>query len=429
MRMTFSALMATAMFAVSVVAQPPLNDGDLIISTGNSPGLLARFDPNTGGGWVLTITQGQPFWVRMAPDNQDLVVAAARWLMNVSPSTGQTTLATGTIGGAAWCSSIELDCDDSWTVAAVPGTSGQNWLANYRYSSSTKLVLTTLFPFLTFNNANEYASDLVIDRDPGAKAPYVIAMCQNLTTAFKPKLLGATRTGIVTTLVQGTGSPLTGLRCIELDPATGNYLTCSWLEGVHLLRKDGSILRTLFSTNAGQPMAARFAQDGTAWIASHQPNHLFRIDMTGTVITIWRTLLCTRPESIEIYGSRRLVCNQQKSGVTVRVKSHRVGDANQPYVLACAFNRRPPAPAKCVQFASGEYLFLAYTDPLFLTTVLNLAPHVFQNFRGTTDASGAATATINVRPFVPPVNLTIFVAGVILNPTGPTVTNTHWFVL
>jgi hypothetical protein len=92
-----------------------------------------------------------------------------------------------------------------------------------------------------------------------------------------------------------------------------------------------------------------------------------------------------------------------------------------------AFNRRPPAPATCVRFASGEYLLLDYTDPLFLTTVLNLAPHVFQNFQGMTNASAAATATVNVRNRN--LNLTIFVAGVILNPAGPTVTNTHWFVL
>jgi hypothetical protein len=61
-----------------------------------------------------------------------------------------------------------------------------------------------------------------------------------------------------------------------------------------------------------------------------------------------------------------------------------------------------------VRFPSSDYLFLDYTsnDPLFWWSASGQSPLLFQNFRGTTD-----------------------VAGVILNPAGPTVTNTHWFVL
>jgi hypothetical protein len=135
------------------------------------------------------------------------------------------------------------------------------------------------------------------------------------------------------------------------------------------------------------------------------------------------------PFGLEIYGSRKLVCNQQSKKVTVQLKSHRPGDRGQPYVLACSFNRRPPAPLPCLPFPGRELLFLDHTDPLFWTSASGLAPHVFQNFQGTTDATGAATAMVNVRAPIPPLNITVFVAGVIVNPTGVTVTNTHWFVL
>ena len=77
-------------------------------------------------------------------------------------------------------------------------------------------------------------------------------------------------------------------------------------------------------------------------------------------------------EGMEIYGSRKLVCNGAgKPGTSIRItlSSRRPGDANKDYALACSFRRWPG-----MQFANGEWLNLDVTDPLFFMSALGLAP-------------------------------------------------------
>jgi len=241
------------------------------------------------------------------------------------------------------------------------------------------------------------------------------------------------------------GPPLTGLNCIEVDPQSGNYLTCSENvlssppDGIHLVAKDGSLLRTLALTATyGRFRDARFCQDGTVWVLSHQGQnnhaHLLRMDTAGTIIKDQLVPFTGFPQSLEIYGSRKLVCNQQGKTVKIRLKSHRPGDGGKSYVLACSFNRRAPAPwPSHHQPFGGEILFLDYTNWLFYVTVNNLFPSIFQNFRGLLDAQGnnVSPIAVNIPASLPPLNMTVFVAGVIFSAQHGvhTVTNTHWFVL
>ena len=132
---------------------------------------------------------------------------------------------------------------------------------------------------------------------------------------------------------------------------------------------------------------------------------------------------------LEIYGSRTLVCNQPVATpgtVTITVQSRMLGAGGQGYALAASFARRPG-----LRMPNGEWLHLDGTGPLFLMSALNLLPPaIFPKFRGTLNAFGNATATVNIPPSLLGLGIPIFVAGVIYNPTGVTqVTNTHWFVL
>jgi len=84
-----------------------------------------------------------------------------------------------------------------------------------------------------------------------------------------------------------------------------------------------------------------------------------------------------------------------------------------------------------MKFPNGEWLDLDVTHPLFITSALGWAPGTFQDFQGTLDSKGNASAQVNIPPGLPKMNdMAIFVAGVIYRGTNILeVTNTHWFVL
>ena len=96
------------------------------------------------------------------------------------------------------------------------------------------------------------------------------------------------------------------------------------------------------------------------------------------------------------------------------------------YALAASLARRPGIGP----FPNGEYLNLDATDPLFYLSAVGALPSVFQNFQGTLDPLGNASAQVNIPALPPNLGITVFVAGIIYDPTAIIqVTNTHWFVL
>jgi len=442
-------LTATVLSGANTPAQP--QDGDLIVPViRNSKDVLAL--DLSRGLWstLFSHTAATPnerlCCVRMARDNTSVIVGTGPivgWqppasLLSVDvhlrAATTLLTMRNSAIFG------FELDAD-GWIVGGyAQGAGNYVWFLD-DITSPGSFVLTTLAAFPQ-SGGNGLLTDLTIARGQplSSKGPYVLSMQNTQLNAFVPRLLRATRTGVITTIIATSVStlfsPLNALNAVEVDPVSGDFLTCDFGGHVCRVKADGSSVTTLYSVPP-MPMKfddARFTQDGLVWVAlSAAPPRLFKMDMTGAVITMHvvptQSSALEYVKGIEIYGSRKITCAQRSTNVSVRLKSQRTGDANRPYFLACSFNRRPPAPCKCLRFPGGDYLFLDYNDPLFWTSFLGLAPHVFQNFQGTTDAFGAATATINVRPQIPAWNITIFVAGVILNPGGPTVTNTHWFAL
>jgi len=131
---------------------------------------------------------------------------------------------------------------------------------------------------------------------------------------------------------------------------------------------------------------------------------------------------------IEIYGSRRLTCRGSgKSGTSVHIslRSARPGDAHRSYQLAASFST-----TWGLRLPGGEWLNLR-PDALFHLSTAGTLPQVFQDFRGVTDANGAATARLVIPAAVPSgLNQPVYVAGVIYDSAGVrTVTNAYWCVL
>jgi len=380
------------------------------------------------GSWTTLAASPPPYhhdFVRMAENNRDVMFAAvdassrARAHLIIFSQGQQTTLGVF----PAITSGYELD-HDSWVVSGFSNSSGYVW----RLSGNQ---VTTLVKTPTL----EYCNEILIDRDPGA-APYIIAVAQNNMNIVTPRLFAVGRNGTVTTIYAGMGSPLEGLMGLELANLTGDYMTCGGLGpsngNVSRVSKKGAV--TILQQAIQATNGLRFNQDGTFWVLSepYMTASVYKLSEAGAVLTIvpitgFNTDGAT---GIEVYGSRKLVCNQQGKTVNIRLKSHRPGDANQPYVLACSFNRRPPS-GKCYQFSNGEYLYLDNSCQLFLSTVLYPMPSIFQGFQGVLDAKGVANAQVNIPANFPNLGITIFVAGVIYSPQlgVQTVTNTHWFVL
>jgi len=432
MRFSVTSFLILSLVAIASTSPAQPKEGDLLVSclVGTPTGRAGRtivLDPGTKA-WTTLATSPVPYHheiVRMDSNNKDVVFGAVDATSTVPSnlillSQGrQTTL--GVFPGAM-CGS-ELD-HDGWVLTGFSRSSGYLW-------GLSRNQVTT---FVKSPNPAFY-NEVLIDREPGA-SKYVIAIAQNNMTIVNPRLLAANRKGTVTTIYAGMGAPLEGLMALELVNKSGDYLTCGGL-GVsactvsRVTKKGGvSILQSTIPATNGM----RFNQDGTAWVLSqHNMNaSLYKIDDSGKVITIipvtgFNTAGAT---GIEVYGSRKLVCNQQGKTVSIRLSSRRPGDANQQYVLACSFNRRPSW-SPCLQFPNGEYLFLDSQDVLFFLTTQNLLPSIFGNFRGTTDGSGNANATVAIPSGLSGTGVTIFVAGAIFSVQHGvhTVTNTHWFVL
>jgi hypothetical protein len=414
-------------------------DGDLVLSllqtNPTTLGAVVYFNPakpNNITTLAVNFTrQNFDNWVRMAPNNTDLVVSETDYslsrMINIDPGGNGTTIANYLPGGIQ---GFELDGDDTWIVAA---SSTSLLGVNHSTGKWTPYVLLALYP--TFN-------EVCILREQGIH--YVVA--NFVTSTLKPevKLYSADRQGLTTTLMLTTGEPLLRLCGIEVDPKSGDFITTdfdgpssSTLEpgGVEVNRVTvGGKITTLatFAVNG-----AKVNQENTFWAgglvrgSSASTAAVMKFDMsTNTVLTIVQlpTLPSSLPIStVEVYGSHPLTCNGQGgpgAAIQVSLNSQRSTAGGAAYQIACSFGRRPG-----LRFRNGEWLHLDLTDSLFFLTAQNLAPTIFQQFAGTLSPFGSATARIKLPASFPAnLGLTVFCAAVIYTPQGVVqVTNTHWF--
>jgi len=438
MQRTIVFFLLITLFASAADAQPRY--GDLVFSTGegqygNQRGYTAYMDPVSPG--TLTTLASAPAgsfhnWVRMAPNNTDLVISQATLLTNpnsgelveLRPGGGQRTIAmfrTFVTDG------YELDHDGQWILSAraMPTSPKQNMVLGVDHISGT------VTPYIGLSTTTWF-NEMTIDRDPGF-LPYTVVCCC-LSGTSGPEVLHTDRRGTVVTLVSGSTIPPN--TAIELHPRTGDYII-GYISNGNIIRMDRTGKKTILTPFSGN--AIKILQDDTAWIAhgGWSSRTLLRYDLTrNAVITIipsgiafgWNLM------GIDVYGSRTLVCNQKSPAtVTVNVQSRHPGAKGQQYALAAGFARRPAPPAKCLQFPNGEYLFLDATGPLFTLSALGLLPGVFQNFQGLLDGAGnnVKPITVQIPLSLQASGITVFVAGVIYGKQAGVIqaTNTHWFVL
>ena len=445
MRKSIPILLILALFAGIAAAQPV--NGNLVFSaiqlspTGPiTGGFLGFLDPNQPG--ILTTIAQAPTsffhnWVRMAPNNTDLVVAqcnaqvASTHLINVTPG-GVTTPLNGMSPVTATIHGFELDHDNQWV--ACGSVSSLSLLCGITHVLSTATVTNFATTLLNQYSPSSLFNELAIDRDPGAPMYAIAVFHPGSTTVQAPQILGANRSGITSTIVQGIGGPLLGLNAMELHPRSGDYLTMDILPtDVNRVHKSASPTSLTPVIPLNRPNGAKITQDDHAWIiyGGLTPSML-NYDLTGSaVVTFFQVPLPKNAylSGIEVYGSQTLVCNQQSpSTVTVNVQSRLQGAGGQQYALAASFARRPG-----LKLRKGEWLDLDATHSLFFVSALGVWPSVFQNFQGTLNPFGNATARVDLSSLGLPPNLgiTVFVAGVIFGQKQGLiqVTNTHWFVL
>jgi hypothetical protein len=431
-------LLLFLLIAGSSAAQPM--NGNLILSfiqrnnqNQISGGFTARFNPSTPTSWTTIATAPASYWhewTRMAPNNTDLVIAQCyslgyqAHLVNSDPGGRVSTISPAL---PVQLSGFELDHDDCWIAAG--GSWASNQLFGIQHTSATAQTFLTL-PGQSPGSFNEVA----IDRDPGGPT-YAIAVYNSTTvTISSTKILHADRSGVTATLAWA-GNPLLELSGIELHPRTGDYVTTDFATlpnsvGVNRVTKAGTVIPLYPFASAN---ALRIDPQDTAWILGYQGNMptVLRYDLTNNSVVTFIQLTNLPPRAaatcIEIYGSRSLVCNQtSRTSVKVNVQSRVPSAAGRSYALAASFARRPG-----LEMPNKEWLHLDTTGPLFLLSALNLLPSsIFQNFRGTLDPFGNATADVTIPPPLAGTGIPIFMAGVIYDSTGVIqVTNTHWFVL
>jgi hypothetical protein len=435
--MRHAILMLLAVIGAAGEAAPQLKDGDLVFTvTLTSPttvSYVAYVDPaNPSTVKVFsTAPAGKTITgIRMDVDNRDMVVGwnSASGLGNLAWATSHQGIShwglpAGNIGG------FELDDESKWVVSL---SSCNSWWSTYFLCGVDSQFFPTLYVSGTGLLHGMFA-DVAIDRDPGC-SPYVVG-----TTS--PSESGSLMTADRQNNLKTIGSYKFLVESLELHPRSGDYLATFSFPfpapippgGIGLISKTGKMT----GLNHGRATAARITQDDHVWLIGGGSPSLtitkFDLSQNATVKTIPLNVAPTAASmtGIEIYGYRKLACTgtyvypgfvQKK----IQLQSRKPGDGNKTYALACSRARRPG-----VLLGNGEWLDLDTTDPLFKVSALDLAPSIFQDFRGTTDSNGNATAYVNIPSTLPANNgITIFVAGVIYDATGvQTVTNTHWFVL
>ncbi|MBN2491899.1 MAG: hypothetical protein JXQ29_13715 [Planctomycetes bacterium] len=472
MKATAIVVLCAAVLAAHLPAQ--VNDGDLVIgqfrdpTVPNSygPGSIVSLDPTTGKVYTIapsftmagTLAMG-PNWIEMASDNTNFMVASLP--QGTSPTTNGKGVYFHSVSSAGhilktlvadpnptnsldYINAFDLDYDGTWILAG-----------GYTVWAFDELTLaySTLY---AVPSATGQINALAVDRAP-AGPEYVLALF-NASTSANPFLVGANRSGIVSTIAAGNGGPAY-VSSIEVDRMTGDYITTGF--GTNAAGGGAEYMRTtkqgvLQTLNFPATVTSMYRANGIyidkqnlAYILTYdwqtQPiptladNYvcsIYKMDLQGVFITqyIYSSTLLRQfwaAAGITEYGSRHVLCQgsgQPGTKMTVRFSSRKPSDAGRPYQLAASF-----AYTSGLRMPNGEYLDLMMDD-LFLLTARNQAPHIFQGFTGMLDAAGNASAAVVLPASLPPkLGIPIFVSGVVIDPKAPggiaTVGNTHGFVL
>ena len=425
-------------------AQP--QHGDLVFSvadsnlTGGFVGVVDPMKPGTLNTLFSAPSRYMQTWVRMSPNNLDVVTAhtsftyGQSFLVNVDMS-GAVTATLATLPNMD-IDGFELDHDNTWIMCGND-MSGRSFLHGVHHSTRTsRPIITTLLSSGWFN-------EMAIDRDPGpypgSNLPYtLVTCCHNAPTG--PLVMKADRQGTITSILSGGGNP--PFVSLELHPRSGDFIvglggTGPSNPGATLRMTKAGTWTTLTTWSAN---GIKITQDDVAWLAhggscqtpSPPCRTVLRYDLTNNAVL--GTVATGIPvghgmTGIDVYGSRPLACNQKSAAkVAVNVQSRHpfVVPARTQYALAASFARRPG-----LKFPNGEWLDLDTLSPLFLVTAQNLLPTVFQGFRGVVGQGGNASAGVNIPKALQGSGITVFVAGVLFDTTQGViqVTNTHWFVL
>jgi len=99
------------------------------------------------------------------------------------------------------------------------------------------------------------------------------------------------------------------------------------------------------------------------------------------------------------------------TGTNVALDLNAPGDANKAYVLAASFSN--------LGIPIGSRVIPLFPDSLFVLTVTNAIPTVFQNYTGILDGSGRATATLVLLPFPALKGVILHHAFLVIDPTKP----------
>lgn len=447
--LTRMALASVVAVAVSANAGAQLQQGDVVVSAffvqnnAFNQGAIVYFDPMnpTAISTLSSEVVAGSFhnWVRMAPNNMDLIVAevpstfASTRLVQIDPGGLATTLA-GQVPGSV--EGLELDGDNQFiAISALPAAS------TVLEIDATSGAMRTL---ILASGVNDLYNDVAIVREGGVH--YAIANFTLSSVSALPKLLNADRTGIRSTLLQSLGNPLEQISAIEMDPRSGDLIVTDFdgpgstePNGTEVSRVSlGGSVTTLVSFVGAN--AAKVAQDDTVYVAGYTTqgtaltNAVLRYDLrTSAVLTIFAVNNLASASwalsGIEIYGSQALTCNGTggpSSTIQIALNSQAATAPSAGYQIACSLGRRPG-----VTLPNGERLHLNALDGLFVLTAQNLAPTIFRRFSGTLDPFGSATASV-VLPASFPTNLgvTVFCAAVVFSQGNIIqVTNTHWFEL
>jgi len=368
----------------------------------------------------------------MAPNNADLVVSetdnrfSQSNLLSVNSSGFATTVVQGLPGSTH---GFALDGDDTWIVA-------NDNASLFGVKHATGAVSSFIL------NAPPIFVGATVLREGTTR--YAVAVYTSLTAPY-PKILAADRKGVTSTLFN-QATVLNKISSIEVDPKTGDFLTCDHEGPTTNPPEPGGGVEVNRVTQAGKltslvsfvgANAVKVDQDDTLWVAGSVSvpavaNAIMHYDLkTNTVITFISMPAVPTSQwyisGLEIYGSRAMTCNGQGGpGATIHLdlQSRNTRAIRAAYQIACSFGRRPG-----MRLSNGQWLHLNLPDSLFLLTAQNLAPTIFQNFAGVLNGFGSARAVIKLpKSFPANTGLTVFCAGVIYDLKGIVqVTNTHWF--
>jgi hypothetical protein len=413
-----------------VFAQP--KDGDILISFqyGASAHSVAYLDPASSVyGTLFMPLSGIDLYgqILMARDNIHVLVSSIsrnsptgeNKILRVDPYGGVSTLYSLYVDSMA---SLSLDYDGMFIAAAT----GYRTQKDYLFGLNSAGLVST-FSSNGIGNQSGNIERVVIDRDQG-QGVYVLAR-NNQTTLDTGWLYRADRNGLCVTISKSTLNSKTD---IVNDDNYDGFIAVK--DGLVLKVKENGEYRK-YTTISSYARSVTRSCDSKIWIGAidhgtYVKPILYCADKYGVIIytKVFDKLGFASINSIEVYGSRRVVCTGDgKPGSRVRVdlKSAKPEDKNKPYVMACSFARRPG-----IHVGSAGIIALQ-PDSLFFLATSNKANNIFEKFQGNTDTKGAAISYINVPANLPAnTGITIFVAGAIYDNKGiGTVTNTHWFVL